>query len=76
MVRLYDHLSYQDCHGILSHPQGIPASGGSLEGRDRDNASESNATLLHGSEQSSSSNTTPNVSKPSDNVKGMVCRCN
>ena len=73
MVRLYDHLSYQDCHGILSHPQGIPASGGSLEGRDRDNASESNATLLHGSEQSSTSNTTPNVSKPSDNVKGMVC---
>ena len=72
MVRLYDHLSYQDCHGILSHPQGIPASGGSLEGRGRDNASDSNATLPQGSEQSSSSNSTPNVSKPGDNVKGRV----
>lgn len=73
MLRLYDRLSYQDCHGILSHPQGIPTSGGSLEGRDRDNESESNATLLHGSEQSASPNTTPSVSKPGDNVKGRVC---
>ena len=30
VVRLYDHLSYQDCYGILSHPQVIPASGGGL----------------------------------------------